>query len=177
LRKSRVLSLLRRPPPRRFGFWPWSRSRSDESYRYLTRSVIEQIRRAPRCNGVVGNLLSSIIAARGRATRGVFDYYHRHVRRMQNGLAYHFVIGNGTFDRQTARLKVGDPLAPPDQRRPCPQRLSEQYLARHLSGGRFQSRTNQHGRSSNRAEELIRYLRSAAAKPPDTRSLCGHIAR
>ncbi|MFM8232328.1 MAG: peptidoglycan recognition family protein, partial [Chthoniobacterales bacterium] len=26
----------------------------------------------------------------------VFENYHRKVRRMQNGLAYHFVIGNGT---------------------------------------------------------------------------------
>jgi hypothetical protein len=26
----------------------------------------------------------------------IFDYYHRHVRKMPNGLAYHFVIGNGT---------------------------------------------------------------------------------
>jgi len=33
------------PPPRRFGFWPWSRSSTN--YRYLTRSVIEAIRRAP----------------------------------------------------------------------------------------------------------------------------------
>lgn len=26
----------------------------------------------------------------------IFDYYHRHVRHMENGLAYHFVIGNGS---------------------------------------------------------------------------------
>jgi LysM repeat protein len=26
----------------------------------------------------------------------IFDYYHRNVRRMENGLAYHFVIGNGS---------------------------------------------------------------------------------
>ena len=26
-----------------------------------------------------------------------FEYYHLHVRKMPNGLAYHFVIGNGTF--------------------------------------------------------------------------------
>src|SRR5262249_27485562 len=36
------------PPPRRLGFWPWSRGRESEaSYRYLTRSIIEQIRHAP----------------------------------------------------------------------------------------------------------------------------------
>ncbi|HVI76917.1 MAG TPA: hypothetical protein VM715_01890, partial [Candidatus Acidoferrum sp.] len=32
------------PPPRRFGFWPWSRP---VNYRYLTSSVVEAIRRAP----------------------------------------------------------------------------------------------------------------------------------
>src|SRR5262249_17806577 len=32
------------PPPRKFSFWPWSRP---TNYRYLTRSVIEAIRRAP----------------------------------------------------------------------------------------------------------------------------------
>src|SRR5438132_8907000 len=81
------------PPPRR-GFWPWSRSR-ESSYRYLTRSVIEAIRRAP-----VKRRRWQFIVVHNSGTRQgnarVFDYYHRHVRRMQNGLAYHFVIGNGT---------------------------------------------------------------------------------
>ena len=37
----------------------------------------------------------------------VFDYYHRHVRHMQNGLAYHFVIGNGT-STGNGQIEVGD---------------------------------------------------------------------
>ena len=37
----------------------------------------------------------------------VFDYYHRRVRRMQNGLAYHFVIGNGTSTGD-GQVEVGD---------------------------------------------------------------------
>jgi N-acetyl-anhydromuramyl-L-alanine amidase AmpD len=37
----------------------------------------------------------------------VFDYYHKHVRRMQNGLAYHFVIGNGT-STGNGQVEVGD---------------------------------------------------------------------
>src|SRR5205823_5947295 len=73
------------PPPRR-GFWPWSRSSSN--YRYLTRSVIEAIRRAP-----VKRRRWQFIVVHNSGTRQgnarVFDYYHRHVRRMQNGLAYH----------------------------------------------------------------------------------------
>jgi hypothetical protein len=93
------------PPPRRFGFWPWSRS-SAPSYRYLTRSVIEEIRRAP----VVSNRWKFIVVHNSGTRQGnarVFDYYHRRVRRMQNGLAYHFVIGNGT-STGNGQIEVGD---------------------------------------------------------------------
>ena len=90
------------PPPRR-GFWPWSRS---VSYRYLTSSVIEAIRRAP-----VKRRRWQFIVVHNSGTRQgnarVFDYYHKHVRRMQNGLAYHFVIGNGT-STGNGQIEVGD---------------------------------------------------------------------
>ena len=92
------------PPPRRFGFWPWSRR--SPNYRYLTRSVIEAIRRAP----VKRRRWQFIIVHNSGTRQGnarVFDYYHRHVRRMQNGLAYHFVIGNGT-STGNGQIEVGD---------------------------------------------------------------------
>jgi N-acetyl-anhydromuramyl-L-alanine amidase AmpD len=57
--------------------------------------VVDAIRRAP-----VKRRRWQFIVVHNSGTRQgnarVFDYYHRHVRRMQNGLAYHFVIGNGT---------------------------------------------------------------------------------
>jgi hypothetical protein len=91
------------PPPRRLGFWPWSRP---VSYRYLTSSVIEAIRRAP-----VKRRRWQFIVVHNSGTRQgnarVFDYYHRHVRRMQNGLAYHFVIGNGT-STGNGQIEIGD---------------------------------------------------------------------
>jgi hypothetical protein len=91
------------PPPRR-GFWPWSHSSAN--YRYLTRSVIDAIRRAP-----VKRRRWQFIVVHNSGTRQgnarVFDYYHRHVRRMQNGLAYHFVIGNGT-STGNGQIEVGD---------------------------------------------------------------------
>ena len=94
------------PPPRRFGFWPWSWTRSTPTYRYLTRSVIEEIRRAP-----VQRRRWQFIVVHNSGTRqgnaAVFDYYHRHVRRMRNGLAYHFVIGNGTSTGD-GQIEVGD---------------------------------------------------------------------
>jgi len=90
-------------PPARRGFWPWSRS---VSYRYLTSSVIEAIRRAP-----VKRRRWQFIVVHNSGTRQgnarVFDYYHKHVRRMQNGLAYHFVIGNGT-STGNGQVEVGD---------------------------------------------------------------------
>lgn len=93
------------PPPRRFLFWPSNRS-SSTSYRYLSRSVIEEIRRAP-----VQNRRWQFIVVHNSGTRQgnarVFDYYHRRVRRMQNGLAYHFVIGNGT-STGNGQVEIGD---------------------------------------------------------------------
>jgi N-acetyl-anhydromuramyl-L-alanine amidase AmpD len=72
----------------------------------LTRSVIDEIRRAP----VGSNRWKFIIVHNSGTRQGnarVFDYYHRHVRRMQNGLAYHFVIGNGTSTGD-GQVEVGD---------------------------------------------------------------------
>jgi len=70
------------PPPRRFSFWPWSRRSNASSYRYLTRSVIEEIRRAP-----VQRRRWQFIVVHNSGTRQgnarIFDYYHRHVRRTQ----------------------------------------------------------------------------------------------
>ena len=37
----------------------------------------------------------------------IFDYYHRFVRRMPNGLAYHFVIGNGTSSGN-GQIEIGN---------------------------------------------------------------------
>jgi LysM repeat protein len=36
----------------------------------------------------------------------IFEYYHRRVRGMENGMAYHFVIGNGA-DSQDGKIEVG----------------------------------------------------------------------
>jgi len=91
------------PPPRRRGFWPWSRQ---ISYRYLTSANIEAIRRAP-----VQRARWKFIIVHNSGTRQgnarAFDYYHRKVRRMRNGMAYHFVIGNGTSSRNGG-IEIGD---------------------------------------------------------------------
>jgi N-acetylmuramoyl-L-alanine amidase len=92
------------PPPVKRSWWPWSRQPAN--YRYLTAANIDAIRRAP-----VQRARWKFIIVHNSGTRQgsarVFDYYHRHVRRMKNGLAYHFVIGNGTSTRN-GQIEIGE---------------------------------------------------------------------
>jgi N-acetylmuramoyl-L-alanine amidase-like protein len=147
------------PPPRRFGFWPWSRRSTN--YRYLTRSVIEAIRRAP-----VKRRRWQFIVVHNSGTRQgnarVFDYYHRHVRRMQNGLAYHFVIGNGT-STGNGQIEVGDRW----RRQINGGHVHSDYLNNISLGiclvGDF-NRDQPTRAQLEACEELIRYLRERCGK-------------
>ena len=146
------------PPPKR-GFWPWSRSSGN--YRYLTRSVIEAIRRAP-----VKRRRWQFIVVHNSGTRQgnarVFDYYHRHVRRMQNGLAYHFVIGNGT-STGNGQVEVGDRW----RRQINGGHVHSDYLNNISLGiclvGDF-NRGQPTRAQLDSCEELIRYLRERCGK-------------
>jgi hypothetical protein len=146
------------PPPRR-GFWPWSRSSGN--YRYLTRSVIDAIRRAP-----VKRRRWQFIVVHNSGTRQgnarVFDYYHRHVRRMQNGLAYHFVIGNGT-STGNGQIEVGDRW----RRQINGGHVHSDYLNNISLGiclvGDF-NRSQPTRAQLDSCEELIRYLRERCGK-------------
>ena len=146
------------PPPRRFGFWPWSRP---VTYRYLSSSVIEAIRRAP-----VKRRRWQFIVVHNSGTRQgnarVFDYYHRHVRRMQNGLAYHFVIGNGT-STGNGQIEVGDRW----RRQINGGHVHSDYLNNISLGiclvGDF-NRDQPTSAQLDACEELIRYLRDRCGK-------------
>ena len=146
------------PPPRR-GFWPWSRRSAN--YRYLTQSVIEAIRRAP-----VKKRRWQFIVVHNSGTRQgnarVFDYYHRHVRRMQNGLAYHFVIGNGT-STGNGQIEVGDRW----RRQINGGHVHSDYLNNISLGiclvGDF-NRDQPTRAQLEACEELIRYLRERCGK-------------
>ena len=81
------------PPPSPEGFW----SRlfgSRKSYTYLLSSTRAAIDRAPVRRGRWKYIVIHNSGTREGNAR-VFDIYHRRVRHMQNGLAYHFVIGDG----------------------------------------------------------------------------------
>ena len=149
------------PPRRRFLFWPFSRPASSESYRYLTRSVIEEIRRAP-----VQRRRWQFIVVHNSGTRQgnarVFDYYHRNVRRMRNGLAYHFVIGNGT-STGNGEVEVGDRW----RRQINGGHVHSDYLNNIALGiclvGDF-NRDQPTRAQLDCCEELIRYLRQRCGK-------------
>ncbi len=79
------------PPPKKRG---WSLFGGGEKFTYLTASI-----RAAIDNAKVKKGRWKYIVVHNSGTRQgnarAFDIYHRNVRHMQNGLAYHFVIGNG----------------------------------------------------------------------------------
>ncbi|HEX4086494.1 MAG TPA: N-acetylmuramoyl-L-alanine amidase [Chthoniobacteraceae bacterium] len=86
------------PPPEpsiRRHWWQFFGGEDRTDYRFLTRAIREAIDRAP-----VARRRWRFIVVHNSGTRQgnarIFDYYHRYVRKMPNGLAYHFVIGNGT---------------------------------------------------------------------------------
>lgn len=86
------------PPPPRRGFLSrlfGGGGGGERTSRYLTRNVIDAIRRAP----VQRSRWKFLIVHNSGTRQGnarAFDYYHRNVRHMKNGMAYHFVVGNGT---------------------------------------------------------------------------------
>lgn len=63
-------------------------------YRYLTPSIRKAIDQAKVQRGRWKYIVVHNSGTRQGNAR-IFDVYHRRVRKMQNGLAYHFVIGNG----------------------------------------------------------------------------------
>lgn len=91
------------PPPapeRRFWFF------GGPKYKYLNGSVRAEIDR-PK---VKKHLWRYIIVHNSGTKQGnakVFEYYHRNTRKMPNGLAYHFVIGNGTSSGD-GQIEIGN---------------------------------------------------------------------
>jgi len=146
------------PTPRR-GWWPWSRPAV--TYRYLSRSVRNEIDRAP----VMRRRWQFIIVHNSGTRQGsarIFDYYHRHVRRMKNGLAYHFVIGNGTSTGD-GQIEVGDRW----RRQINGGHVHSDYLNNIALGiclvGDF-NRGQPTRRQLEACEELINYLRKRCGK-------------
>jgi hypothetical protein len=130
-------------------------------YDYLTRSVRNEIDRAP----VLRERWRFIIVHNSGTRQGnarIFDYYHRNVRRMSNGLAYHFVIGNGTSSGN-GEIEVGDRW----RRQINGGHVHSDYLNNISLGiclvGDF-NRDQPTRAQLDSCEELIRYLRARCGK-------------
>ena len=130
-------------------------------YKYLTDSVRRQIDRAP----VLRERWRFIIVHNSGTRQGnarIFDYYHRNVRRMRNGLAYHFVIGNGTSSGN-GEIEVGDRW----RRQINGGHVHSDYLNNISLGicfvGDF-NRSQPTRAQLDSCEELIRYLRDRCGK-------------
>jgi N-acetylmuramoyl-L-alanine amidase len=148
------------------GFWArifggGGRSSSGAGYRYLTSSVRAQIDRAPVTRGRWQYIVVHNSGTR-QGNAAAFDYYHRHFRRMQNGLAYHFVIGNGT-STGNGQIEVGDRW----RRQINGGHVHSDYLNNIALGiclvGDF-NRDQPTRAQLDCCEELIRYLRQRCGK-------------
>ena len=147
------------PEEHRFLFWKWSKS--GKRYRYLTRSVRAEIDHAR----VLRRRWQFIVVHNSGTRQGnarIFDYYHKHVRRMTNGLAYHFVIGNGTSS-DNGEIEVGNRW----RRQINGGHVHSDYLNNIALGiclvGDF-NRDQPTRAQLEACEELIRYLRQRCGK-------------
>jgi len=136
-------------------------SGSGAGYRYLTSSVRAQIDRAPVARGRWQYIVVHNSGTR-QGNAAAFDYYHRHFRRMQNGLAYHFVIGNGT-STGNGQIEIGDRW----RRQINGGHVHSDYLNNIALGiclvGDF-NRDQPTRAQLDCCEELIRYLRQRCGK-------------
>ena len=104
------------PTPEKKHGWGWIFGSGDNAhYQYLSASVRRAIDRAPVRHGRWKYIIVHNSGTRAGNAHS-FDIYHRRVRKMVNGLAYHFVIGNGVSSgngeieighRWTAQLQGG----------------------------------------------------------------------
>jgi hypothetical protein len=132
-----------------------------ERWKYLTKSVRAEIDRAP----VLSRRWRYIVVHNSGTRQGnakAFDYYHLHVRKMPNGLAYHFVIGNGTSSGD-GEIEIGNRW----KRQINGGHVHSDYLNNIALGiclvGDF-NRDAPTKKQLEACEELIRYLRQRVGK-------------
>ena len=94
------------PPPEHRHWWQFFGGEEEPQYQFLTKAIRDAIDRAP----VARHRWRFIVVHNSGTRQGnarIFDYYHRYVRKMPNGLAYHFVIGNGTSSGN-GQIEIGN---------------------------------------------------------------------
>ncbi len=130
-------------------------------WRYLSKSLREEIDRAP-----VQKARWRYIVVHNSGTRQgnakAFDFYHSKVRKMSNGLAYHFVIGNGTSSGD-GQIEVGNRW----KKQINGGHVHSDYLNNIALGICLVGDFNQEKPTAKQLEsldELIRYLRQRTGK-------------
>lgn len=93
-------------PPPKPGFWSRVFGRDNTKYKYLTPAVRRAIDRADVTRGRWRYIVVHNSGTRQGSAKA-FEHYHRYVRKMPNGMAYHFVIGNGTSTRH-GEIEIGN---------------------------------------------------------------------
>ena len=132
-----------------------------ERWKYLSKSVRAQIDKAP-----VGKSRWRYIVVHNSGTRQgnakAFEYYHLRVRKMPNGLAYHFVIGNGSSSGD-GEIEIGNRW----KRQINGGHVHSDYLNNIALGvclvGDF-NRDKPSARQIDALDELTRYLRNRVGK-------------
>jgi hypothetical protein len=134
---------------------------SRTTYKYLTAGVRSAIDRAKVARGRWRYIVVHNSGTR-QGNAKAFNYYHKRVRKMQNGLAYHFVIGNGTSSGD-GEIEIGNRWV----RQINGGHVHSDYLNNIALGiclvGDFNRQTPTR-KSLESLEELIRYLRSRVGK-------------
>ncbi len=82
------------------------REKDTKRYRYLTPALRKELDLISVRRGRWQYVIVHNSATRNGNAR-IFDHYHRRVRKMRNGMAYHFVIGNGSASPM-GRIEIGD---------------------------------------------------------------------
>ena len=138
------------------GFFSWF-----SRWKFLSKSLREQIDKAP-----VQKARWRYIVVHNSGTRQgnakAFEYYHTNVRKMPNGLAYHFVIGNGTSSGD-GQIEVGSRW----RRQINGGHVHSDYLNNIALGICLVGDFNQDKPTQKQLEsldELIRYLRQRVGK-------------
>jgi hypothetical protein len=130
-------------------------------WKYLGKSLREEIDKAP-----VQKARWRYIVVHNSGTRQgnakAFDFYHSKVRKMSNGLAYHFVIGNGTSSGD-GQIEVGNRW----KKQINGGHVHSDYLNNIALGICLVGDYNQEKPTAKQLEsldELIRYLRQRTGK-------------
>jgi hypothetical protein len=132
-----------------------------ERWKYITKPLQKEIRDAK----VLSRRWRYIVVHNSGTRQGnakAFEYYHRNVRGMPNGMAYHFVIGNGSSSGD-GEIEVGNRW----RRQLQGGHVHSDYLNNIALGiclvGDF-NRDKPTQRQIEACEELIRYLRQRVGK-------------